>query len=128
MNLRTVNLETNSSALMFLAVAHGAGVAPLPSYALSVDPILVLLDDTPMATAPLLMCHHRDLSHSMRIRKVQAWLREIFDARKKPWFRKEFIHPSEFMDLARDHAEAFRGVPQIAAEVVSHEDRVRVRS
>ena len=128
MNLRTVNLETNSSALMFLAVAHGAGIAPLPSYALSVDPNLVLLDDTPMATLPLLMCHHRDLSHSTRIRKVQAWLREIFDARKKPWFRKEFIHPSEFMDIARNHAEAFRGVPHLADDVALHPEPMRARS
>lgn len=125
MDLRTVNLETNSSALMFLAVAHGAGIAPLPSYALAVDPNLVLLDDKPMATLPLLMCRHRDLSHSTRIAKVESWLREIFDPRKKPWFRKEFIHPSEFMDAARAHADAFRWGAEPAPAPETRPMRVR---
>lgn len=112
MNLRTVNLDTNSSAVMFLAVCHGAGVAPLPSYALAIEPDLVMLDSQPMVSMPIWMSHRRDVSHSARIRRVQEWLRSVFDARKKPWFRKEFVHPSEFMDLARSHAEAFRSGPR----------------
>jgi DNA-binding transcriptional LysR family regulator len=109
MNLRTVNVEVNSSATLFLAVSHGAGVAPMPTYIVSLDPNLIMLDEQVMVSLPLWMCHHRDLSHSARIRKVQDWLRGVFDSRKKPWFRKEFIHPSEFMDIARAHAEVFRG-------------------
>jgi len=108
MKLRSVSVQTNSSAVLFLAVCHGAGVSPLPTYALSVDPSLVLLDCSSVVTLPLWMCHHRELSHSARIRKVEEWLKTIFDARKKPWFRKEFVHPSEFMDLARAQAEAYR--------------------
>jgi hypothetical protein len=109
MNLRTVQAETNSSAALFFAVSHGIGVAPLPTYTVALDPNLVMLDEHVMVSLPLWMCRPRDLSHSARIRKVEDWLRDIFDARKKPWFRKEFIHPSEFMDLARVHAEIFRG-------------------
>jgi DNA-binding transcriptional LysR family regulator len=109
MNLRTINVQTNSSAVLFLSVSHGAGVSPLPTYALACDPDLVLLDHSTTVTLPLWMCHHRDLSHSARIRKVEDWLRTIFDSRKKPWFRKEFIHPDEFMELARAHAYAFWG-------------------
>lgn len=109
MNLRTVSLETNSSAVMMLAVARGAGVAPLPTYALAVDPTLVLIDVTTRVTLPLWMCHHRDLSHSGRVGKVLDWLRSTFDAHGKPWFRKEFVHPSEFRDLAREHAQSVWG-------------------
>ena len=36
MSLRTVSLESNSSGVVFLAVCHGAGIAPLSSYALAV--------------------------------------------------------------------------------------------
>jgi DNA-binding transcriptional LysR family regulator len=109
LNLRTVNVETNSSAVMFLAVVHGAGVAPLPTYALSVEPDLVMVGDQPLVSLPLWMCHHRDLSHSARIRRVEEWLRAVFDARKQPWFRKEFIHPNEFMDISREQAQMFKG-------------------
>jgi len=115
LNLRDVNLEVNSSVAMFYAVSHGAGVAPLPTYAVALDPSLVMLNEL-LVTLPLWMCHHRDVSHSARIGKVEDWIRAMFDPRKKPWFRKEFIHPSEFMDVARVHAEAFQGgvkMPQL---------------
>jgi DNA-binding transcriptional LysR family regulator len=111
MSLRTVSLESNSSAVVFLAVCHGAGIAPLPSYALAVEPSLVLVDTTTRVTLPLWMCHHRAVAHSARVRRVQDWLRSVFDSHRKPWFRKEFVHPSEFIGLAREHAEALRGRP-----------------
>jgi hypothetical protein len=27
---------------------------------------------------------------------VATWLTSLFDARERPWFRPEFVHPSEF--------------------------------
>ncbi len=128
MNLRTVNVETNSSAAMFLSVSHGAGVAPLPTYTVALDPDLVMLDDNEMVSLPLWMCHHRDLAHSARIRKVQDWLRAVFDSRKQPWFRKEFIHPSEFMDAARAHAALFGGERRPRIEPAREPQRRRTKS
>lgn len=108
-NLRTVSLETNSSSVMLMSVCMGAGLAPLPTYALTFDPSLVLIDTSLRVTLPLWMCHHRALSHSARVEKVLDWLRATFDARRKPWFRKEFVHPSEFVDLARAQAQTLWG-------------------
>jgi DNA-binding transcriptional LysR family regulator len=128
MNLRTVQAETNSSAALFFAVSHGVGVAPLPTYTVALDPNLVMLDEHVMVTLPLWMCRPRDLSHSARIRKVEDWLRDIFDARRKPWFRKEFIHPAEFMDVARVHAEIFRGAARPPQDVEATPQPQRFRS
>lgn len=111
MTIRDVSVETNSSAVLFLAVTHGAGVAPLPTYALSLTTDLVMIGDAPVVSLPLWMSHHRDLAHSARIRKVEEWLRDMFDGRKKPWFRKEFVHPNQFAKLAKEHAQGFWTAP-----------------
>jgi hypothetical protein len=30
---------------------------------------------------------------------VKDWLKTIFDPRTRPWYRSEFVHPSEFTTL-----------------------------
>ena len=66
----------------------------LPTAVLSIAPELVMLD-LPVTSHQLWMVRHRDVGKSARIRKVEDWLRQIFDPRTQPWYRAEFIHPSE---------------------------------
>ena len=94
--LANVGLTTNSSAALMEAVRSGAGIAVLPSVASVFAPDLVMLDLPPLARLELRMCVHRDVANSSRIRRVTSWLRELFDPRTKPWFRAEFVHPSDF--------------------------------
>jgi len=88
-------IVTNSSAVSFGAIQQGAGIGPLPTCILAIDPSLVTLD-LPVETVRLWLVRHRDVGGSARIRAVIAWLREVFDAREQPWFRAEFVHPREF--------------------------------
>jgi DNA-binding transcriptional LysR family regulator len=88
-------IVTNSSAVSFAAIQQGAGIGPLPTVVMSLDPNLVMLD-LPVESMRLWLVRHRDVGGSARIRSVIAWLREVFDARNQPWFRAEFVHPREF--------------------------------
>ena len=55
-----------------------------------------MLDLPPVAHARLWVCHHRDIAKSARVARVMDWLKDVFDPRDQPWYRAEFIHPSEF--------------------------------
>jgi DNA-binding transcriptional LysR family regulator len=88
--------ETNCSSALVNAVRNGAGVATLPTAILPLFPELVMLDVDPITKPTLWLTHHRDVSRSVRIARVSEWLRGIFDARERPWFRPEFVHPKDF--------------------------------
>jgi DNA-binding transcriptional LysR family regulator len=94
--LANQGLATNSSSALIEAVRHGAGIAALPTVASVFAPELVMLDLPPLARLELRMCVHRDVAGAARIQRVTDWLKGVFDAKTKPWFRAEFINPSEF--------------------------------
>ena len=89
-------LVVNSSTAMLHAIQHGAGIGVIPTAILTVAPDLVMLDIPPLATVKLQLRHHREAPRSARVTRVADWLTSIFDARTRPWFRPEFVHPSEF--------------------------------
>jgi DNA-binding transcriptional LysR family regulator len=95
-DLAVINIETNSSSALLNAVKAGAGIAPMPTYVAVLEPELVMLDFPPLAKPTLWMCHHRDIARAARIQRVADWLIALFDQREKPWYRAEFIPPSEF--------------------------------
>jgi DNA-binding transcriptional LysR family regulator len=95
-DLVVVNVETNSSPALLSAVKAGAGITAAPSYVAVLEPDLVMLDFSPLAKPTLWMCHHRDIARAARIQRVAAWLAGLFDSRDKPWFRAEFVAPSQF--------------------------------
>lgn len=106
--LANIGLATNSSSAVIEAVRHGAGIAALPTVASVFAPELVMLDLPPMARLELRLCIHRDLAGAARIQRVTQWLREVFDAKTKPWFRAEFVHPSEFVPAKPQVVRAVR--------------------
>ncbi|MDP3853777.1 LysR family transcriptional regulator [Phenylobacterium sp.] len=89
-------LVLNSSTAMLHAIQRGAGVGAIPTAISALEPDLVMLDIPPLASATLWLCHHREALKSARVKRVSEWLVSIFDARERPWFRPEFVHPSEF--------------------------------
>jgi DNA-binding transcriptional LysR family regulator len=89
-------VETNSSAVSFNAVKHGAGIGPMPTAILALEPSLVMIETSNPNTIRLWMVHHRDIGRSARVRRVIDWLKEVFDPKTKPWYRAEFVHPREF--------------------------------
>ncbi|HEY3948315.1 LysR family transcriptional regulator [Phenylobacterium sp.] len=89
-------IETNSSAVVIEAVRNGVGIGAMPTSIASVLPDLVMLDVLKVGPAKLWLVHHRDAVRPARVRLVKDWLKSIFDARTRPWYRAEFVHPRDF--------------------------------
>jgi len=98
MELAAPALVLNSSTAMLQAIQRGAGIGAIPTAIAPLAPDLVMLDIPPLASPTLWLCHHREAMKSPRVSRVAEWLVSIFDARERPWFRPEFVHPSEFAD------------------------------
>ncbi len=89
-------VDTNSSAVSFATVKYGGGLGAMPTAILALDPSLVMLEAPPLASIKLWLSYHRDVAKSARVRCVIDWLKDVFEARTKPWYRAEFIHPRDF--------------------------------
>ena len=94
--LANKHLVTNSSHAMVEAIKHGAGIGPLPTAVLSVEPELEMLETPLIAEVTLYMAVRSDVVRAARVRRTCEWLEQVFDGRKNPWFRAEFIHPRDF--------------------------------
>jgi DNA-binding transcriptional LysR family regulator len=99
-------IETNSSAVVVQAVLNGVGIAGMPTAIASVEPDLVMLDAVKVVPMKLWLVHHRDAARPARVRLVKDWLKSIFDARTRPWYRSEFVHPDDFATAAAAPAPA----------------------
>jgi DNA-binding transcriptional LysR family regulator len=99
-----VSVRTNSSSAHALAIASGAGIGWLATYASAVTTGLVPIDLAPRCTFDIRLTYHPDVAGIPRVRHVIDWVIASFDPRRYPWFRDEFVHPSEF-------ATVYRGEP-----------------
>lgn len=90
------SLETNSSAMLFHTLMGGGGIAVAPTAVKSFAPDLVMVYPEPMSRIQLYLVYHRDAMQAVRVRVVADWIKSIFDSRNQPWFRDEFVSPSEF--------------------------------
>jgi DNA-binding transcriptional LysR family regulator len=93
-------LLTDCSASLLQATASGAGIAVMPSYAAQLDQRLVALPMPPMASVKVWLSFHESARRAPRVRTVVTWMRLIFDRRKCPWFRDEYVPPSLFGSAA----------------------------
>ena len=87
---------TDCSASLLNATAAGVGIAVMPSYASRLDSRLIALPVPPLASVKIWLSFHESARRVPRIRTVVTWMRDIFDRRKNPWFREEFVPPSLF--------------------------------
>lgn len=92
---RAVALRTNSSSAQFLAVAKGAGIGLLPSYARVVSSTVRPVDVGFVMRHDIFLTYHGgDLSPE--VEACLAWLRAAFDGDSYPWFADDFVHPRMF--------------------------------
>jgi len=98
-------MRTNVSSANFWAIAKGAGIGLLPTYAAALGTDVIPLDINEMHRPfDIWLTYHPDVSKIPRVRKLIDWVVKAFDGREFPWFRDEFIHPDE---LAKHyHGEA----------------------
>jgi DNA-binding transcriptional LysR family regulator len=91
-----VGMKTNVSSANYWAVANGAGIGVFPSYACALGDKIVPLEVELQRPYDIWLSYHPSNGRIPRVRHMIDWLIEAFNPAKFPWFRDEFIHPSEF--------------------------------
>jgi DNA-binding transcriptional LysR family regulator len=99
-----VVLRNNVSSAHASAILNGAGIGALPTYIQVLGSGLVPLPLDTELGADIWLTYRADAKRTARIQQTIEWLLHIFDSRRYPWFRDEFIHPDRFADLYRGPA------------------------
>jgi DNA-binding transcriptional LysR family regulator len=101
---KNVCLRNNVSSAHFSAILNGAGIGILPTYVQAFGANLVPLEGIAVHAYDIWLAYRTDAKRIARIRQIIEWLVHIYDPRRYPWFRDEFIHPGRF-------AEIYKGPP-----------------
>jgi DNA-binding transcriptional LysR family regulator len=91
-------LRNNASSAHFSAILNGAGIGVLPTYLQAVGADIVPLGMMHYAY-DIWLTYRADAKRAARIQQTIEWVMQIYDPRRYPWFRDEFIHPDRFADL-----------------------------
>jgi DNA-binding transcriptional LysR family regulator len=90
-----VALRTNASTAHFYAIEQGIGIGGLPTYATALGADVIPVDIGLKFQNDVWLTYHPDARSVKRIAVFMDWVRSVFDPKKYPWFRDEFIHPNE---------------------------------
>jgi DNA-binding transcriptional LysR family regulator len=96
-------IKTNISSTNYFAVANGAGIGILPTYACALGGALIPLDLDRHWSFDIWLSYHPTSGRIPRVRQMIDWLVEAFNPAKYPWFRDELIHPGEINAVAPVH-------------------------
>ncbi|MGH1589112.1 LysR family transcriptional regulator [Methylobacterium phyllosphaerae] len=99
-----ITLKVNVSSAYYWAIAKGAGIGLLPTYASAIGAQVVPVDNLGRFSVDIWLTYHPDAERIGRVRRTIDWLRSSFDPKRYPWFRDEFIHP-------RDLPATIKGAP-----------------
>jgi hypothetical protein len=80
------------------------------------------------APITLTMTYHRDVERIPRIGAVINWLEMVFDQTTQPWFRKEYVAPTDFFKNQSDERSNANGATGISAYSPSAELRAPLQS
>jgi DNA-binding transcriptional LysR family regulator len=89
-------MKTNVSSANYWAVANGAGIGVFPTYASALGGEMVPLEIELRRPFDIWLSYHPGNGRIPRVRHMIDWLVEAFNPAKFPWFKDEFVHPSEF--------------------------------
>jgi DNA-binding transcriptional LysR family regulator len=92
-----VAIRTNSSTAHFYAIEKGAGIGVLPTFAVALGAPVIPVDVGHRYHRDIWLTYHPDARRTPRRSLAIDWLKKIFDPKIHPWFRDEFIHPSELV-------------------------------
>ena len=101
---KNVTLRNNVSSAHFSAILCGAGIGALPTYVQALGTGLVPLNLDLQSTTDIWLTYRADAKRTARIHQTIDWVIQIYDPRRYPWFRDEFIHPDRFADLYKGPA------------------------
>jgi len=93
-------MRTNVSSANYWAIAKGAGIGLLPTYASAIGARVEPLDIEGMHRPfDIWLSYHPDAGRIPRIRKMIDWIVDSFSSAQFPWFSDTFIHPNELSEL-----------------------------
>ena len=90
-----VTVRSNVSSAHLWAIAHGAGIGWLPTYAHHLTGNLVPIDLPFIVPQDIWLTYHPDGNKIQRVRRLIDWTIDAFSPKNFPWFRDEFIHPRD---------------------------------
>jgi DNA-binding transcriptional LysR family regulator len=93
-----VALRTNVSSAHYWSIAKGAGLGLLPTYSQWIGAEIVPIDLI-HETVDIWLTYHPDAKRIPRVSRLIDWAIQAFSPQKYPWFRDEFIHPSELKNV-----------------------------
>ena len=88
-------MKTNVSSANYWAIANGAGIGVLPTYANVLGGKIVPLEIELRRPFDIWLSFHPGSGRIPRVRCMIDWLVECFNPIRFPWFKDEFIHPNE---------------------------------
>lgn len=91
-----ISMRTNTSSSHANAIARGAGIGALPSYARAISSRLVAICPEFYMKRDIFLASTISGQKSQHVCKVIDWLTESFDAELYPWFGDNFVHPDDF--------------------------------
>jgi DNA-binding transcriptional LysR family regulator len=89
-------MKTNVSSANYWAVANGAGIGAFPTYACALGGKMIPLEIELRRPYDIWLSYHPSSGRIPRVRHMIDWLIEAFNPARFPWFKDEFVHPSEF--------------------------------
>jgi DNA-binding transcriptional LysR family regulator len=95
-----VSLRSNASSVHYWSIAQGAGIGMLPTYVYAVGSPVIPLNLPVHHYVDIWMTYHPSVSRIPRVRRLIDWLIRAFSPRTFPWFRDEYIAPT---DLRREY-------------------------
>lgn len=93
-------MRTNVSSANYWAIAKGAGIGILPTYASAIGARVEPLDIEGMHRPfDIWLSYHPDARRIPRVRKMIDWIVDSFSPAQFPWFSDNFIHPNDLSKL-----------------------------
>jgi len=87
--------SARSSSANYWAIAKGAGIGLLPTYASAIGAKVVPIDIDLHRPFDIWLSYHPASRGIPRVSHMIDWMIEAFNPVQFPWFRDEFIHPNE---------------------------------
>lgn len=88
-------MRNNVSSANYWAIAKGAGIGLLPTYASAIGAKVVPIDIDLHRPFDIWLSYHPASRSIPRIGHMIDWIVEAFNPVQFPWFRDDFIHPNE---------------------------------
>lgn len=96
-----VSFWADSSSANYSLVSKGAGIGILPVYSTALGANLLPVDIGAAFKYEVLMTFHESTGRSPLMRHVIDFIEGCFDHEKFPWFREEFMDPTEIEKMPR---------------------------